>query len=207
MQAIPFSARLAITLLVLSLSTLLQAATEQGLSPAELIGQLQKGGNIVYLRHAATDHDSRDSGTADLNDCSKQRNLSQTGRQQATQIGVAIKQLGIPLGSVLSSPYCRCRDTAQLAFGRYTSTPDLQFSISKDREESRQLGARLREMMLAADTQSGNAVFVGHTSNLRDGLGVWPKPEGVMLVFRRDGDRIGLLGRIAPDQWPGAAAD
>ena len=173
-----------------------------GPSVAELVEALQAGGKIVYLRHAATDHSSKDVDRKDLQDCSKQRNLSAIGRQQAEDIGAAIKALKIPVGDVISSPYCRCKDTAQLALGKFTVNPDLQFSISKDRDESRRLGERLRQMMLEADSAMGNAFFVGHTSNLRDGLGVWPKPEGVAVIFARQDGKISFMGIIKPDDWP-----
>ena len=172
-----------------------------GASVAELIEALQAGNKIVYLRHAATDHSARDMQRNDLQDCSKQRNLSALGRQQAAHIGAAIRALDIPVGDVISSPYCRCKDTAQLALGRFTVNPDLQFSISKDRDESRRLGERLRQMMLEADNAMGNTFFVGHTSNLRDGLGVWPKPEGVAVIFERQDSELRFMGTIKPDDW------
>lgn len=170
-------------------------------SLAELINALQAGGKIVYLRHAATDHSMKDMERQDLQDCSRQRNLSAKGRQQAEDIGKAIKALKIPVGEVTSSPYCRCKDTAQLALGKFTVNPDLQFSISKDGDESARLGEQLRIMMLTADIQDTNAFFVGHTSNLRDGIGVWPKPEGVAVVFERQGGKLRLMGFIKPDDW------
>lgn len=174
----------------------LQANTNEN-----LIEALQQGGHIVYLRHAATDHDTRDSERSDLSDCSKQRNLSPSGKAQARAINRGIKHLGIPIGQVYSSPYCRCKETARLAFGDFTIENDLQFSISKDREEAQRLGRRLRDMMLQIPESPENTVFVGHTANLRDGLGVWPKPEGVMVIFKRQGSELKLRGMIHPDRW------
>ena len=169
-------------------------------SAADLIAMLQRGGNIIYLRHAATNHNKRDVERGNLDDCSKQRNLSAGGKIQATNIGRGIRDRGIPIGKVFSSPYCRCRDTARLAFGDYMPDPDLQFSISKEQAEADRLGRRLHEMMMSADTAT-NTVFVGHSANLRDGLGVWPKPEGVMVIFRKHADGIELQGMIHPDYW------
>ena len=37
-----------------------------------LIASLKKGGNIIYLRHAATEPEGRDSDRINLNNCSKQ---------------------------------------------------------------------------------------------------------------------------------------
>lgn len=191
-----------VALLPLLLPALTLADGAGNLPVAEIVDRLQAGGHIIYLRHAATDHDAKDRDSGELRDCDRQRNLSARGRAQARRIGAAIRALDIPIGEVQSSPYCRCRDTAELAFGRYQRNMKLQFSIKKDREESELLGEQLRQMMRAADLGQGNAVFVGHTSNLRDGLGIWPKPEAVAMVFRRDGDDLRFLGRVEAEEWP-----
>ena len=172
------------------------------LSAPELIKALQSGGHIIYMRHSATDHTQKDMDRHNLDDCSQQRNLSSTGRNQAKKIGLAIRKLGIPVGEILSSPYCRCKDTAQLVFGRFKIDPQLGFSISKNKDESKQLGKHLYSAMLNSTTGQKNTVFVGHTSNLKDGLGTWPKPEGVFVVFQKHGSRLVYKGMIKPDEWP-----
>ncbi len=172
------------------------------LTTPERIKALQKGEHIIYFRHGATDSTQRDSNRENFEDCTTQRNLSAQGREQVKQIGLAIRALKIPIEEVASSPYCRCKDTAKLAFGEFRIEPDLQFSISKDEKESKQLGEHLRNMMLNVKTGSSNTVFVGHTSNLRDGLGVWPKPEGVIAVFQKREGKLVYKGMIKPDEWP-----
>ena len=176
-------------------------ATEVLAAP-ELIKALQSGGHIIYMRHSTTDLSQKDQDRQNLDDCSKQRNLSAAGRIQAREIGIAIKAYKIPVAKVVSSPYCRCKDTAQLVFGRFNLDPNLGFSISKDKEESQRLGKYLYAEMLKSVTQNKNAVFVGHTSNLRDGLGIWPKPEGVLAVFKKRDNKLVFKGIIKPDEWP-----
>ena len=56
-------------------------------------------------------------------DCAHQRNLTDGGRADARAIGAAIRSLGIPIGEVLASPFCRTRETAELIFGRATVSP------------------------------------------------------------------------------------
>ena len=56
-------------------------------------------------------------------DCPKQRNLTDAGRSEARAIGAAIKRLGVPVGSVMASPFCRTMETAQLIFDRAVATP------------------------------------------------------------------------------------
>jgi len=172
------------------------------LGTPELIKALQSGGHVIYMRHSTTDHEQKDQDRDNLKDCSKQRNLSATGISQARKIGYAIKALGIPVGDISSSPYCRCKDTAKLVYGQFKIDPRLGFSISKSREESLQLGKYLYSAMMNSVTGRKNAVFVGHTSNLKDGLGIWPKPEGVVVVFQKRDNNLVYKGMIKPDQWP-----
>lgn len=193
-----------ILLLIIFISNLAYAETSSSipLSTAELIKLLQAGGNIIYMRHGPTDHNQKDQDRHKLNNCSTQRNLSPQGRKQVQNTGNTIRRLNIPIAKVSSSPYCRCKETAELAFGKFSIEPDLHFSISKNEHESDMLGKRLHEMMINADTSSGNVVFVGHTSNLRDGMGIWPKPEGVISVFKKNNNKIIYKGMITPNAWP-----
>ena len=179
-----------------------QPVSSEILSTPDLIKALQSGGHIIYMRHGISDLSQNDKDRHDLNDCSRQRNLSAAGREQVTRIGRAIKALEIPLGKVFSSPYCRCKDTAALLFGDFQIETDLAFSMTKDKEESKKLGERLYNMMMDSEAGANNAVLVGHTSNLRDGLGIWPKPEGVIVVFQKKENGIIFKGMIKPDQWP-----
>ena len=172
------------------------------LPTSDLIKALQSGGHIIYMRHGKTDHGQKDVNRHNLEDCNGQRNLSAEGREEMERVGRSIKALKIPVAEVLSSPYCRCKDTARLAFGSFHIEKDLYFSISKDEAESKYLGERLYDMMMNADTSSSNVVFVGHTANLKDGLGIWPKPEGVAAVFQKEDDELVHRGMIKPDEWP-----
>ncbi|MCJ8318153.1 MAG: histidine phosphatase family protein [Colwellia sp.] len=170
------------------------------LSTAQLVSGLQSGGYIIYMRHGITNRTQKDN-TQDLTDCSKQRNLSDKGREQIKQLSKTLQTLKIPIGEVLTSPYCRTKETAKLAFGKFILEPKLQFSISKNQEESQRLGEQLQQMMFQANTKGVNAVFVGHTSNLRDGLNVWPKPEGVVVVFQLKQQELIFKGMIKPNDW------
>ncbi|WP_372770164.1 histidine phosphatase family protein [Pseudoalteromonas sp.] len=185
-------------LALLSHSLIAKPSTSE-LSAQQLIKALQAGGHVLYMRHAMTDHNQKDQGVDRLDSCEKQRNLSVDGRQQAQQIGAKLSALKIPIGKVYSSPYCRCKDTAILTFGKMEIEKDLQFSMSKSPDESQYLGQRLKELMLSAKTDKVNTVFVGHTSNLKDGIGVWPKPEGVIVVFKINEGEVNYLGQLTPN--------
>ena len=167
-----------------------------------LVQKLQKGGYVIYIRHAATDHDKVDQDGTNLKDCATQRNLSENGRQQAREIGTAIAALNILIGKVTSSPYCRCIDTATLAFGKAEVSPDLAFSITKDEDDTKRLGKSLQRMLATAPAANTNNVIVAHTSNLKTAAGIWPKPEGVVVIFEPlEDQRFFYIGKIGPDEW------
>jgi phosphohistidine phosphatase SixA len=182
------------------------AEAEQGLlSPAQLVEALQQGGLVLYFRHAATDHGQDDQHPVDLSDCSTQRNLSETGRRQAERIGEAIKRLNISIGEVLTSPFCRCRDMAQLMFGHYHLDQELYFTVAVDKATRAQQSEHLRKLLATPPRSGMNKVIVSHTGNLREATGIWPKPEGVAWVFRPMDDGLyEALGMIDPEDWPNA---
>jgi len=187
-----------IGVMILNVNQVVFAETK---SVEQLVAALQSGGHIIYMRHSITQHDLDKEITEVLGDCSSQRNLSAEGRALATMIGNEITQLAIPIGQVYSSPYCRTKETAQLTFKQFDVVSDLAFSFRKDEYESKRLGEQLRSMMLKTTLTSDNTVLVGHTSNLRDGLGIWPKPEGVWVIFKKTEQGINYLGMITPSEW------
>ena len=177
------------------------ADTPEPLSTPELISALQSGGHIIYMRHGETDVTQKDDHLETFKDCANQRNLTDEGREKLKSIGSTIQKLEIPIGKVLSSPYCRTKESAELTFGEFTVESNLQFSISKNKEEAARLGKQLYLMMLNSEVNTDNQVFVGHTANLKDGLDVWPKPEGVVAIFKKHDGELVFKGMIKPDEW------
>ena len=82
----------------------------------QMVQALRAGGNVIYFRHGATDQTQTDSDPNNLANCATQRNLTDAGRAQAQTIGTAFRTLGIPVGMVLSSEYCRALEYSRLAF-------------------------------------------------------------------------------------------
>lgn len=167
----------------------------------ELRAALQRGGYVMYLRHAQTDPDTDDVEPVDLQKCAGQRNLSAEGQDQARQIGRGIAALGIKVSQVFSSPYCRCRDTARLAFGQVTLVNDLQSALLKPQAQVRHLGAALRRLLQTVPPNGTNSVIVGHPSNLKEAVGIWPQPHGAIYVFQPLGDDARFVGRITAEDW------
>ena len=83
-----------------------------------ILAALEDGKKIVFIRHAIAPGNG-DPDDFDINDCSSQRNLSEKGRDQSKKIGDFFKINKIKIDMVLSSEWCRCKDTAKLAFGNF----------------------------------------------------------------------------------------
>ena len=192
------------TTLLLSHGVWAKNISEKIQSSEELIEVIKSGGHILYMRHGITKRKDKKSKKiiVDIANCETQRNLTKAGQAQVQHIGKAIKLLNIPIGSVISSPYCRTKDTAQAVFGDYVVDKKLAFSLTKAKDESQVLGDYLYNTMIETHDLTNNTVFVGHTANLKDGLGVWPKPEGVIAVFKKEEGGIVYKGMIKPDNWP-----
>ena len=84
-------------------------------SNENLIDNLKDGGKLIFIRHAHAPGNS-DPKNFNIKDCSTQRNLDQKGMRQSKQIGLFFKNNSIQIDKVLSSEWCRCKETAFLAF-------------------------------------------------------------------------------------------
>ena len=180
----------ALTGLVL-LFLLSPAAADEG---DALWALLKGGGQVVLMRHASTDPATGDPPGFRLDDCATQRNLSAAGREEARQIGAAFRARDIPLGRVLSSRWCRCLETARLAFGSVEPWPILD-SFFRDRNREAQQTQAVRA--LAGDRlQAGNLMLVTHGFNIQALIGILPAP-GEMIVLTPEGNgKFRVAGRL-----------
>jgi phosphohistidine phosphatase SixA len=167
-----------------------------------LAGALQRGGLVLVLRHAATDFSRPDQDPVVLSDCRTQRNLNAQGRADARTIGRGVRRLRLRIGSVLASPFCRAKETARIAFGRFRISRALLNTIvaEHDARWRRQIRAA-RRLLGARPAQGMLTVLVTHGSVVGDTTGQTLE-EGETLVFRPLGSsRFRLLGRILPREW------
>ena len=126
--------------------------------------RLRAGGCAVLLRHALTDPGVGDPPGFRLDQCSSQRNLSDAGRAQAARIGQWFKSRGLQPRAVQSSAWCRCVDTAGLAFGRHEPWPALNSFFGGPESRDAQT-AQLRSA-LAAIPAGQFEVWVTHQVNI-----------------------------------------
>jgi broad specificity phosphatase PhoE len=187
----------ALSALSIAATALAQPDTSiQDLPPARLVAELRAGGRVIFFRHTATDFSENDSRMKGYRDCGGQRNLVDKGRDDARKIGIAIRALGIPIGRVLSSPYCRTIETAELAFGRSEQVNEVRYGSTAEGAERY---AALREL-LGARPEQGNTVVVGHGTPFY-ALTRVRLAEGEIAVLRPLGGRFEVMGRIKPGDW------
>lgn len=161
---------------------------------------LRAGGQVIMLRHAGTDGTPGDPPGARFDDCATQRNLTAKGREQARKIGEALRAREIPIGRVLSSPWCRCMETAQLAFGRAESL----FPLLGGPRDQASIETRVRALrpLLGAVPVGGNLVLVTHAFTILDVTGE-RAAEGEMVIFIPQGDnRFTLAGHLMAGGLP-----
>ena len=153
---------------------------------------LKGGGQVVMIRHAKTDGYFGDPPGFRLDDCSTQRNLVDAGREDARRIGRTFTARSIPVELVLSSQWCRCLDTARLAFGRVEPWRPLQ-AAPRDTERL----AEIRERV-GSWRGPGTLVLVSHNITIRAATGE-SLAEGELLVLTPGGgSTFRVAGRVLP---------
>ena len=170
---------------------------------AQLAAALRQGGYVLLFRHAHTDRTRDDARTVVLEDCATQRVLSATGQAQARAIGAGMERLRIPVGEVRSSPYCRCADTARLAFGVVLLDDDLL--PLRDGQKAQRLAA-LRRMLSTPPVPGSNVMLVGHGDSIEEIAGVEVE-EGEAVIVRpaAGAGSFALVGRMRAEHWAAVA--
>ena len=157
-----------------------------------LINILQEQSNIIFIRHSLAPGNGDPAGFI-LSDCSTQRNLNQKGVNQSKKIGKFFEKNQIPIELVLSSEWCRCKDTAFYAFGDF-KTFDALNSFYDDRfaaNEDEQI-KNLKQYINQWNSEK-NLVLVTHYVVINSILGVG-SGSGEIIVADKN---LILQGRIS----------
>ena len=131
------------------------------------------------------------------------RQLSENGRADAIAIGNAIRALGIPVGEVLASPYCRTMDTARLMkIGPVAASTDVMNLRAAEYFGGRAAIVTSARRLLSTPPGSGvNRVIVAHGNVATAATPAYPD-EGEGLVFKPAGSGdFDLVGRIPKTSW------
>jgi hypothetical protein len=175
------------------------AATAQ-VDPS-VVNALREGGFVLYMRHTSTDFSHNDAAMQSYEDCANQRNLTEQGRAEAREIGAHVKRLGIPVGEVLASPFCRTMETARLAFGKARAMNQVRGGPARPEDPSRY--DELRRLLSAPVARGENRVISSHGNPFHAVAGPPYLAEGEMAVLRPEGAmRFSIIARIRPQDWP-----
>lgn len=158
---------------------------------------LREGGCVLLMRHAQTEPGAGDPPGFALGDCRTQRNLSEAGREQARRMGAAFLREHVKIHQVRSSAWCRCQDTALLAFKQNTVWPALNAFFGAD-ERAMQTEDVLD---LVQTTQAPrNLALVTHDMIVAALTGVSPAMGEILLTrpdARTGGNTLRVLARQA----------
>ena len=157
----------------------------------KLFYQLGEGGKLIFIRHAYAPG-SGDPDNFNLNDCSTQRNLSDDGRIQAEYIGELFRNKKIKIEKVLSSEWCRCKETAKIAFKNFSTNSFLNsfYSYKFKKNKSKQINA-LNDY-ISKFKSNNNLVLITHYVLISEVLNYGPS-SGEIVVSDKNFNIIGTI--------------
>ena len=156
-----------------------------------LINQLEEGGKLIFIRHAYAPGGG-DPNNFNLNDCSTQRNLSNEGKNQAKNIGEFFKKNKIKIDKVISSEWCRCKDTSTLAFGSFETKNFLNsFFSSKFAKNKNSQMLDLRKYIKNFKSKK-NLVLVTHYVLIYEALNYAPSSGEIVISDKK----FNLIGTV-----------
>jgi broad specificity phosphatase PhoE len=165
---------------------------------------LAKGGYVILLRHTTTVPGVGDPPGFRLDDCSTQRNLSDQGRAEARRWRAMVIKHRIPIAHVYTSQWCRCIDTANLAFAATSKSaapetwPALNSFFDSPANEPQQT-ADVKSRLAKMKTRGQNIVLVTHQVNISAISSEAPAMgEAIVMAVNRDGS-LSRAGRLRAD--------
>ena len=158
--------------------------SNQVFSEDKILESLKEGGKIIFIRHAYAPG-SGDPNNFNLNDCSTQRNLSNEGKNQAKNIGEFFRKNKIKIEKVISSEWCRCKDTSSLAFGSFETKNFLNsFYSSKFAKNKNSQMLDLRKYIKNFKSKK-NLVLVTHYVVISEALNYAPSSGEIVISDKK----------------------
>ena len=162
-------------IIFISINPLVKADSNQ-----TLIKELQKGGKLIFIRHAYAPGGG-DPENFDINHCSTQRNLSESGRIQSQKIGSFFTENKISIVKVYSSEWCRCKETASIAFDNFETKNFLNSFFSTQFAHNRKKQIIEFEKFLKNWDQNQNIIFVTHYVVISEILNYAPSSGAIVI--------------------------
>tara|TARA_B100000963_G_scaffold147052_1_gene128049 strand:+ start:2047 stop:2604 length:558 start_codon:yes stop_codon:yes gene_type:complete len=173
-------------IIFISLTTPIKADLDK-----KLMNQLVDGEKLIFIRHAYAPG-SGDPNNFNLNDCLTQRNLSDEGKKQAQNIGEFFKENNIKIDKILSSEWCRCKETAKIAFNEFTKKKFLNsfYSAKYAKNKTKQV-EELKDYIRQFKSKK-NLVLVTHYVLINEVLNYAPS-SGEIVVSDKKFNIIGSI--------------
>jgi phosphohistidine phosphatase SixA len=177
---------------------------------AELVAGLRSGGYVLVMRNPSAEPDKADRDPLNFKNIRAQQQLSADGRQEAINLGNWLRQLGVPVGEVLTSRFNRCLQTALLAgFKQAKPVAELtEGSLVESPNENRRRAAVLRQLVATAVEPGANRLLVTHRANITQAFGKewYDVREGEISIFKPEMGAYTLAGRLQLADWGRLAA-
>ena len=157
----------------------------------QVLKNLKNGGNLIFIRHAYAPGGG-DPDNFDINDCSTQRNLSEEGRKQAKNIGNYFKENLIPIDKVISSEWCRCKETAEIAFKKFETNNFLNSFFSEKFSKNKTKQIKDLKKYINKWDKNKNLVFVTHYVVISETLNYAPS-SGEIVISNTNFKKIGSI--------------
>ena len=166
-------------ILIICLTTLVKADSKKN-----IIENLKVGGKLIFIRHAYA-AGWGDPENFNIYDCSTQRNLSESGRKQSRKIGNFFTENKIQIENVYSSEWCRCKETAALAFKNFKTKSFLNSFFSSKFAQNKNSQMRDFQKFLLDWDEKTNLIFVTHYVVISEILD-YPSSSGEIIISNKN---------------------
>lgn len=159
---------------------------------------MAKPGHVVLMRHALAPG-TGDPANFDLSDCASQRNLSEAGREQARETGALLRARGYSDARVVTSQWCRCKETARLlGLGAPEQLPSLNSFFQNWDKEDEATEATQAWLAEALETKADGEVIVlvTHQVNITALTGHFPRSGEMVIALQKADSSLKHLGSI-----------
>jgi phosphohistidine phosphatase SixA len=150
----------------------------------DILASLKEGNKLIFIRHAYAPGGG-DPDNFDINDCNTQRNLSESGRQQAKNISNFFIENQINFKKAYSSEWCRCRETAKIAFGDFETKNFLNSFFSQKFAKNRKKQMNDLNNFVDNYKDDGNLVFVTHYVVISEALNYAPSSGEIVVADKK----------------------
>lgn len=168
-----------IIIILISLTSSIKAEIDK-----DILASLKEGNKLIFIRHAYAPGGG-DPDNFDINDCNTQRNLSDSGRQQAKNISNFFIENQINFKRVYSSEWCRCKETAKIAFGDFETKNFLNSFFSQKFAKNRKKQMNDLNNFINNYKDDGNLVFVTHYVVISEALNYAPSSGEIVVADKK----------------------